>query len=101
MNLRLLFVASITLLMTTGCNPNGTCVDTRELADLGASCVINTSKLACAEIPSTEFFGEESAAGVFRCKSLGYSDPPGAARATDPKALHIFYKKAAVAQPKK
>ncbi|MEO7328320.1 MAG: hypothetical protein ABI193_07065 [Minicystis sp.] len=93
MKTRFLLLAAAALSTLIGCNPSGTCVSEKEWGDLGAQCTINMHKNACANMEATTFFAEESAAGVLRCKGSGYSDPPGAARATDPKALHIYYRK--------
>lgn len=92
---RLVLLAAAALSTLIGCNPSGTCMSEKEFGELGAQCTINTTKNACASMDQSTFFAEEGAAGVLRCKGAGYSDPPGAARATDPKALHIYYRKGA------
>jgi hypothetical protein len=95
MKTRFLLLGAAALSTLIGCNPAGTCVSEKEWGDLGAQCTVNYTKRACASMDSSTFFAEDGAAGVLRCKSAGYSDPPGAARATDPKAMHIFYRKSA------
>lgn len=94
MTLRLLIPAVFAAFGAVACNPSGTCVSEREVGDLGAQCTINTNKKACeSQDGAPKFYAEEGAAGVLRCKSAGYTDPPGAAKASDPKALHVYFKK--------
>lgn len=94
MNLRIVIPLIVTALGAAACNPAGTCVSEREVSGLGAQCTINTTKRACeGQDGPPKFYAEDGPAGVLRCKAAGYSDPPGAARASDPKALHVYFKK--------
>lgn len=52
------------------CNPNGTCV--KQMANGKSLCSLESPKAACD--PPSEFFQEEKAAGVVRCKDLGYDE---------------------------
>ena len=97
---RLALVAS-TLLVAAGCNPHGTCLQRAYDKDLGDRCVINYFKRPCVA-QHGQFFKENSAAGLLRCKTGGYNPPSGDkywSSKLEKGDTVIFYKPTA-AQPK-
>ena len=95
MNFRLPVLTLALALGAAACNPVGTCVSEREHGDLGAQCTVNHTKKACA-MPGEgidKFYAEDRAAGMLRCKSLGYERAPGARSNPDPSAPIVLFKK--------
>ncbi len=60
-----------------GCNPHGTCVSGDENSELGAMCVPDYPQKACSTMSGSTFYKEEKAAGLLRCKSLGFEATQG------------------------
>ncbi len=70
------FVGAVTsLLIFSGCNPQGTCLDRRDTPELGQSCMINLPRSMCSDVPKSEFFPESGQEGARRCALLGFQRP--------------------------
>lgn len=60
-----------------GCNPHGTCISGDESSDLGAMCALDYPEKACSTMSGSTFYKEDKAAGLLRCKGLGFEQTQG------------------------
>ena len=60
-----------------GCNPHGTCISGDESSELGAMCALDYPQKACSTMSDSTFYKEEKAAGLLRCKGLGFEATQG------------------------
>lgn len=67
----LLLLVSLTVLVA--CGKSGTCISRLD-PETGrdAMCMLGSPESACSKLRASEFFPEDKAAGLLRCKSLGF-----------------------------
>ena len=63
-------------LAAAGCNPHGTCISGDD-SELGAVCELDYPQKACSTISGSTFYKEDKAAGLLRCKSVGFEATQG------------------------
>lgn len=61
----------------SGCNPSGTCIQDDPNGGFYPTCRLDTPRRACESSGHGEFFEESRAAGLLRCRGLGFETRPG------------------------